>query len=83
VGRFHQMGTCQAVEKGATKKYHFEFKIKIEQGSFLQKKLLQLKVTIVGISPTAHGPSQKIFCNRKYFCFLKLSLSSKFQLKSM
>ena len=55
VGRFHQMGACQAAEK---KNYHFEFKIQIEQGSFLHKKLLRSKVTIVGIGPTAHGPSQ-------------------------
>jgi hypothetical protein len=57
VGRFHQIGACQAAEKGPTKKnYHFEFKIQIEQGSFLHKKLLQSKVTIVGIGPTANGP---------------------------
>ena len=33
--------------------YQFEFKIKIEQGSLLHKKLLQSKVTIVGIGNQA------------------------------
>ncbi len=57
VGRFHQMGACQAAQKGPREKnYHFEFKVQIEQGSFLHKKLLRSKVTIVGIGPTAHGP---------------------------
>jgi hypothetical protein len=54
VGRFHQMGTCQAAKKGLTKNFHFEFKIQIEQGHFY-KKMLRSKVTIDGISPTAHG----------------------------
>jgi hypothetical protein len=41
VAPFHQMGAYQAAEKGPTKKkYNFEFKIQIEQGSFLHKKLL-------------------------------------------
>jgi hypothetical protein len=54
VGRFHQKGTCQAAEKSPTKKFHFEFTIQIEQGSFLHKKLLRSKVTILGIGPMAH-----------------------------
>ena len=37
------------------KNYHFEFKIQIEQGSILHKKLLWSEVPIVGIGPTAHS----------------------------
>ena len=54
------------------KNYHFEFKIQIEQGSFLHKKLLQSKVTIVGIGLTALRPTTrdgKIFMKKIYFFF--------------
>jgi hypothetical protein len=75
------MVACQAAEKGQMKKkYHFELKIQIEQGSFLHKKLLQSKLTIVVIGPMAH--IGKIFI-KNYFSFSKLSLSSKFLLNSM
>jgi hypothetical protein len=56
VGRFHQRVPAKRPKKVGQKNYHFEFKIQIEQGSFLHKKLLQSKVTIVGIGLTAHGP---------------------------
>ena len=49
------------------KNYHFEFKIQIEQGSFLHKKLLRSKVTIVGIGPTARVG--KIFIKKIIFLF--------------
>jgi hypothetical protein len=44
VGRFHQMVACQAAKKGLMKKkYNFEFKIQIQQGSTLYKKIALIK----------------------------------------
>jgi hypothetical protein len=57
VGRFHQMGACQAAEK---KIFILNLKSKIQKSNFTQKNAI-----------------------KNNFSFLKLSLSSKFQLNPM
>jgi hypothetical protein len=73
-GPFPPNGCLPSGRKRSDKKnYHLEFKIQIEQGSFLHKKLLRSKFTIVGIGPTTHGRVSKIF-TKKLFLFFKVEL---------
>jgi hypothetical protein len=60
------MGICQTAKSGPIS--NFEFKIEIEQGSFLYKKLPGSKISLVGMDRLAHSPGRLNFQKKLFFC---------------